>query len=275
LIGGSLAKAIRARYPRRPLIGVEPNARWRSLARRDRIFSKILQRPTAELSCCDLVVLCAPVREVLALLAPVSALMRDGAILTEVSGVKEPVLKAARSRVRPKVSFVGAHPMFGGESGGYAAARAVLWKGGTVAICRDHAGRRALADVSRFYRSLGARVIMCTARQHDLAVAAVSQMPYVIASALALTAKRAGALARRLAGRGLADTTRLAAFAYDIQGEGARRNRHLSGAVRAFGRALRELLDALSSSEEAARRALKRSRAAREALHSSPRRDRR
>src|SRR5262249_42096553 len=204
LIGGSLAKAIRARYPRRVLIGIEPNARQRSLARRDRIFSKILPGPTEELSRCDLVVLCAPVREVLALLAPVSALMTDGAILTDVTGVKEPILRAARSRVRGEVSFVCAHPMFGGERGGYAASRGELWNGGTVAICTDHARRRALAAVSRLYRSLGARVVACTARQHDLAVAAVSQMPYVIASALALTAQEAGPPAPSPRGPGLA-----------------------------------------------------------------------
>jgi prephenate dehydrogenase len=217
-------------------------------------------------------VLCAPVREILALLAPISALMRDGAILTDVAGVKEPILEAARLRVRAKISFVGAHPMFGGERGGYAASRGELWKGGTVAICKDQAGRRALAEVSRLYRRLGVRVMTCTARQHDLAVAAVSQVPYVIASALALSAKRAGPLARRLAGRGLADATRLAAFAYDVQGEVARRNRHLFKTTRIFDRSLRELLEALSTSEGAARRALERSRSARDALFSGPRR---
>jgi prephenate dehydrogenase len=266
LIGGSLAKAIRARFPGRGLIGVEPNARRRVLARRDRIFSKVLPRPTEELSRCEVVVLCAPVRDVLALLAPVSALMRDGTFLTDVCGIKRPIVQAARSRVRAGVSFVGAHPMFGGERGGYAGSHASLWKGGTVAITTDRADRAALAAVSRLHRELGARIVTCTAAAHDSAVAAVSHLPYVVASALALTARGRGTLARRLAGRGLADTTRLASFQYGIQGEAARRNVHLVPVVRAFGKNLRELLAALASSEATARRAFAPSRAAREAL---------
>ena len=266
MIGGSLAKAIRARFPRRRLIGVEPVASRRILARRDRIFSRILSRPTEELSRCDIVVLCAPVREVLALLTPVSALMRDGAILTDVCGIKQPVVQAARSRVRAGVFFVGAHPMFGGERGGYAASHAGLWKGGTVAVTADHADRAALASVRRLHRELGARTVTCAAAAHDSAVAAVSHLPYVVASALALTVIGRGTLARRLAGKGLADTSRLASFQYGIQGEAARRNVHFAETARAFGKNLRKLVAALASSEATARRAFARSRAAREAL---------
>jgi prephenate dehydrogenase len=195
--------------------------------------------------------------------------MHDGAILTDVAGVKEPIVQAARSRVRAKISFVATHPMFGGERGGYAGSRPDLWKNGVVAVCRDRTAPPALAAVARLHRALGARVVTCTAAQHDLAAAAVSHMPYLVASALALTPKETGALARRLAGRGLADTTRLAAFDYEIQGAVARRNAHLARTVHAFRANLRTLLKALASSEGVARRALRRSRLARESLFPS------
>jgi prephenate dehydrogenase len=161
---------------------------------------------------------------------------------------------------------VGAHPMFGGERGGYAASRAELWKGGTVAVSTDHAYRTALAAVSRLHRELGARVVPCSAAAHDSAVALVSHLPYLVASALALTGRGRGMLPRRLAGRGLADTTRLAAFHYDIQGEVARCNVHLAPALGAFAKNLREVLGALASSEGKARLVLGRSRLARESL---------
>ncbi len=271
LMGGSLARALRRRFPRRVLIGVEPGTRTRALARASGIFDTLLPRPSDELSRCGIVVLCAPVPAILRLLGPVSRTMRDGAILTDVGGVKKPIVDGARRRVRPGVAFVGAHPMFGGESGGYAGAREDLWQGGTVAVCTDGGDRESERQAARLHRSLGARIVVCTAAEHDAAVAAVSHLPYLVASALALTARAAGPLAGRLAGRGMADVTRPAGFAYAIQGKAARANSRLPQATRSFERELRRLAGALTAGT-GARRLFSRARAARKRFRSkSPR----
>ncbi len=55
--------------------------------------------------------------------------------------------------------------MFGGEQGGYAAARADLWKGSTVAVCVDDAPERAVERVAEFHGGLGAEVVLCAAAQ--------------------------------------------------------------------------------------------------------------
>src|SRR5262249_22107777 len=151
----------------------------------------------------EIVVLCTPVPAILRLLGPVSRVMREGSLLTDVGGVKEPIVAAACKSVRRRIDFVGAHPMFGGVTGGYAASRGDFWKGGVVALSTDGGNRAAVRAAARFYRSLGARVVPCRAEAHDASVAAVSHLPYLVASALALTARQSGGLARRLAGRGL------------------------------------------------------------------------
>jgi len=240
-MGGSLARALRRRFPRRALIGIETNARARGLARRSGIFDSILTRPTDALAACGIVVLCAPVPAILRLLGPVSRRMRGGAILTDVGGVKEPIARAARSAVRKGVVFVGAHPMFGGERGGFASSRADLWNSGRVAVCGDGLDREAVRRVARLHRDLGARVVLCSPAEHDAAVAAVSHLPYLVASALALAARESGPLARALAGRGFADSTRMAGFAFGVQGEAAASNRHLGDAARLFRKHLDRL----------------------------------
>jgi prephenate dehydrogenase len=154
--------------------------------------------------------------------------------------------------------------MFGGH-GGYAAATPDRWRGGTVAVCTD-GDPAAVEAVAAFHAALGATVVRCPAADHDAAVAMVSHLPYLLASALAAAAREAGPLAARLAGPGLKDTTRLASFAFDIQGEVARRNAHLPEAARRLERHLARLLDAISDSPEAARKALEAARAAREEL---------
>jgi prephenate dehydrogenase len=105
-----------------------------------------------------------------------------------------------------------------------------------------------------------------TAAAHDRAVAAVSHLPYVVASALALTALEAGPLALRLAGRGLLDATRLASFDSTVQGEAARRNASLPRASRSFERHLRRLLETLEVGRRNPSSTLLRARAARESL---------
>ncbi len=266
LMGASLARALRAADPALRLVAVEPRAETRERALADGVVDVALAAPGDELSACTLAILCTPVASIEALLGPVSRLLADGAVLTDVGGAKERIVAEARRAVRPGVRFVGAHPMFGGH-GGYAAATAERWKGGTVAVCTD-GDSAAIEEVAALHAALGATVVRCRAAEHDAAVAMVSHLPYLLASALAAAVKEAGPLAARLAGPGLRDMTRLASFPFDIQGEVSRRNAHLPDAAHRLEGHLRRLLGAIGESPEAARAALEAARAAREELFS-------
>jgi prephenate dehydrogenase len=266
LMGASLARALRAADPAVRIVAVEPREDVRAKALADRVADEALAAPGPALGRCTLAVLCTPVAAIEALMEPVSRLLPDGAVLTDVGGAKERVVAEAARAVRPGVAFVGAHPMFGGH-GGYDAATAERWKGGTVAVCTDGDGA-AVEAVAALHAALGARVIRCAAAEHDAAVAMVSHLPYLVASALAVAVKEAGPLAARLAGPGLKDMTRLASFPFDIQGEVSRRNAHLPEAARHLEAHLGRILGAIADSPEGARSALEAARAAREELFS-------
>ncbi len=268
LMGASLARAARAKDPAVRIVAVEPREEIRRAAIADGVADVALADLAAagpELAGCAIVVLCTPVAAIEELLAPASRAMGDGAVLSDVGGAKEELVAAAARSVRPGVGFAGAHPMFGGH-GGYAGARAELWRGGTVAVCTD-GDPAAVERVAAFHAALGARVVRCRAKEHDAAVATVSHLPYLVASALALAARRAGPLAAELAGPGLRDMTRLARFPFDIQGEVARRNRRLPAAAEALHEELARLLQAAGDASGSARSALEGARLAREALY--------
>lgn len=256
LVGGSLALALRGLSERPRLVGVEPRDDARAAASARGLVDELRSGPDAALEACDVVVLCAPVAAVEASLGAASHAMHDGAILTDVAGVKLAIRDAARAHVRPGVAFVGAHPMFGGERGGLDAARADAWRSGVVAVCEDDAPPWAVDRVVALHEALGARVVRCTAEAHDAAVAWVSHLPYVTAAAIAGLAREADPLALALAGRGFADATRLAGFAFEVQGEVARRNPHLPDAIDALIGRLQAIRDALTSSADDARRVL-------------------
>ena len=265
LMGASLARGVKSLDPGVHVAAAEARAEVRERAVADGVVDAVHEAPGPWLSDRELVVLCTPVAAIEELVGPVSRAMPSGAVLTDVGGAKERVIEVARRDGDPRVPFVGAHPMFGGR-GGYEGARADRWKGGTVAVCTDGAPPAAVARVSALHEALGARVAPCTAAEHDAAVALVSHLPYLVASALSLAARESGPLARALAGPGMNDMTRLAGFAFDIQGEVARRNAHVPEAARLLERHLSRILAAISDSPGAAREALEEARAAREAL---------
>jgi prephenate dehydrogenase len=266
LMGGALARAVRVADATVRIVAVEPGEGVRAQALADGTVDEARAAPDAALGGCELTILCTPVAAIEALLGPVSHLLPDGAVLTDVGGAKEALVARARQAVRPGVAFVGAHPMFGGH-GGYAgsAAAAGRWRGGRVAVCTD-GDPAAVERVAAFHAGLGAEVVRCTAAEHDAAVAMVSHLPYLVARALATVAAQAGPLARALAGRGLEDTTRLAAFPFDIQGEVSRRNARLPEAAERLQQHLTTLMAAIAASPEAARSALEQARRAREEL---------
>jgi prephenate dehydrogenase len=264
VMGASFAMGVRRVRPGVRLVAVEPRGEVRERAIRDRVVEEAVPEPGQVLSRCRLAILCTPVAGIEELLGPVSRFLPDGAVLTDVAGAKERVVALARERVRPGVAFVGAHPMFGGH-GGYDGASADRWLGGTVAVCTD-GDAAAVETVAELHGALGARVQRCSAAQHDAAMAMVSHLPHLVASALASAVREAGPIAVSLAGPGLREMTRLAAIPFDVQGELARRNAHLPGAAARLARQLEALLAAIAESPEAARGALEAARRAREEL---------
>jgi prephenate dehydrogenase len=112
------------------------------------------------------------------------------------------------------VSFVGGHPLAGAAQAGAGAARADLFDGRPWLLTPSEATRTP-ADLERvraFVLALGAQPRVIDAEAHDRAIAFLSHLPQLTASALMHVVGRAvGDGDLSLAGPGLADTTRLAA----------------------------------------------------------------
>jgi prephenate dehydrogenase len=265
VMGGSIARALRDSVRDLRILAVEANPEVRASALAAGVVNEALEAPSDALALCEVVFLCTPVAAAEALLGPVSRAMADGAILTDVCGAKERLLACARDAVRPEVSFVAAHPLFGAPPG-WARARADLWTGGTVAICTDSpASPAALDRVAQLHAHLGARVVRCLASEHDAAAAMTTHLPHLLASALALSARSSSPLVRALAkaDSGLREMTRLAELTFDAQGDLARRNRHLPAMAQQLQADFQRLLGAVVDSPESARAALEAARTAR------------
>ena len=133
------------------------------------------------------------------------------AIVTDVASVKQGILDDLIAVGADLQRYVGSHPMAGRERGGAIAARADLFLGRPWVLAPSAVSTPdALWAIENVAADAGAIPIIMGAREHDDAVALVSHVPQVVASALAARLQGAVPEAIGLAGGGLRDTTRIA-----------------------------------------------------------------
>jgi len=211
LIGGSIALAVRERWPESRVFGVDSEpvlAHALGAGAIERGFETIEASPDV-----SLIVLAAPVRQNIELLQQIG----HPITITDVGGTKREIVNAARA-LAPGVTFVGGHPLGGGERGGFAFARPDLFAGRPwIFTPDDNTNSDAVERLSRFVAGLGAKPLIISADEHDRVMAFVSHLPQLAASALMdVVGSATHGEGLRMAGRGLVDTTRLASSPADV-----------------------------------------------------------
>ena len=218
LMGGSLAAALRAGRN-------ESGASFsvRGIARRAASVELALERgfidegscdPLSGIRDADVVILSTPVRTSIALLAELGPHFRAGCIVTDIGSTKS-AITTAMSQLPPQLDPIGGHPMCGKEISGLEGADAELFKGQVYLLTPLERTSDAAGDVMhRLIALIGARCVTVTPSRHDQLVAAISHLPYLLATCLVnATAEIAtdDPLVWELASSGFRDTSRLAA----------------------------------------------------------------
>lgn len=233
-IGGSIAAALtRGRLVER-VRGIDTDATAVARALERKYVHEGGTAFTRPLLSADLLVLAAPVREVLRMVPEIAALAPYDTFLLDVCSTKVEVMKALgkhfKSDVPGHIRFVGGHPIAGRERAGIDAADPGLFQD-TIFILTpprrltDRASALSLqADplapggpswrVVDWVRALGAEPIFMEAEDHDALLAITSHLPHCLAAALARCAGRDTRQASplgRVIGGSFRDVTRVAA----------------------------------------------------------------
>jgi prephenate dehydrogenase len=210
LIGGSIGLAARQRWPAVHVTAID---------RQPVVDAALRQRiadaggiSVALAADADIVVLSAPVRQNVAILADLARDLAGEALITDVGGTKQATLDAGR-QLPARLRFIGGHPLAGAASGGLNEARADLFRGRPwILTPPDTSLPQDVERLRTFVTGLGARPKIMEAAAHDHLMAYLSHLPQIAVSALMqVVGEHAGADGLHLAGSGLRDTTRLAA----------------------------------------------------------------
>jgi prephenate dehydrogenase len=257
LLGGSIGLAVRQRRLAKETAGFV--RRTASLA--DCEQAGALDYATTDLlaavSGAELVILCTPLAQMVAITDQLLPALKPGAVVTDVGSVKASVVRALETRVsRAGAHFVGSHPMAGAEKTGVRAARADLFVNAVCVVTptkKSHAP--AVRALEAFWKALGARTCRLAPAEHDALVSQTSHLPHVVAATLAsrvLHPHKARAQSA-LCATGFRDTTRIASGSPEMWRDIALANRqNLARAVKGFIADLGKFQQALARADHAA-----------------------
>ncbi len=206
LMGGSLALALRPYLDHLTLIDPHPHARQAAAGLADRVTADLADGVTDA----ELVILAAPVRAILRLVAELPAARPDGCLLLDLGSTKE-IICRSMAAMPSQFQAIGGHPMCGRETAGFAAADPDLYRNQTFVLCRNGRTTPRVEQVSlAILARIGSRPLFLPPDMHDGLVGASSHLPYLASAALMQTA---AALRDdqvwRVSASGFRDTSRL------------------------------------------------------------------
>lgn len=215
LIGGSIARAIRSRYPETRIM-VYTRRKNPDLEEgvREGVIDTLVYEINQSFASCDILFLCAPVLTNIDALHRLKPLIRENCIITDVGSVKGNIQKEA-ARLGMEKNFIGGHPMAGSEKTGYANSSADLLKNSYYLLTPT--SQTSETDLNRLISLISCTEATCVILEpdkHDAVTAAISHVPHIAAAALVnmvQTNDDEHEYMKSFAAGGFRDTTRIAA----------------------------------------------------------------
>ena len=148
LIGGSIAAALRHRFPNTTITGIgREEDRLKQAIRRgllDRIHTSISPTSIAPGS---LVVICLPVDQIANAVRQIAGLNDSSIAITDAGSVKSLIYETLKRTGGKVVTYIGAHPIAGGEKTGFEHAQPDLFVGRKCIITPEEACQNTLVRV--------------------------------------------------------------------------------------------------------------------------------
>jgi len=113
-------------------------------------------------------------------------LLRPGAVITDVTGVKTGVVYALQEQLRPDVEFIASHPMAGRERWGVESSDPAIFRGANFIVTpTERNSPEAIALCEDLGYTLGfARISRLSPEEHDDMIGFLSQLTHCIAVSL-------------------------------------------------------------------------------------------
>lgn len=250
LIGGSIGLALRRRGLARRVVGVGRRESSLRKAKRHEVVDATTTSIAKGVADAELIVVGTPVSTIVDVVCEAAGHCPAEAVITDAGSTKSRILTELARRLALPGAFVGSHPLAGSEKSGAEFAAENLFEQRVVVVTPTRrSDEQRVARVEAFWESLGGRVMRMTPQAHDAAVAEISHMPHLVASALAAATSEKHL---PLAAGGWRDTTRVAAGDVELWRQIVDENRgHVLKSLDKFAKVLSKLHAAVERGDEA------------------------
>lgn len=205
LMGGSMAWAIKDAAG--TLVASDPDDRTRTLVREANIVQEIRAHPQDILPGADVILLAAPVGEILNLIPRLPGWHSGEPLVLDLGSTKSDICQRL-DELPDRFDVLGGHPMCGKAVGGFEQADPDLFRDAPLAFTAlERTTDRARSFAKALASHLGAHPLWIEAGQHDAWVGATSHLPYLLSVAQVLVTPEQAA---PLIGTGFQSATRLA-----------------------------------------------------------------
>ncbi|AIZ41561.1 prephenate dehydrogenase [Cellulophaga baltica] len=211
LIGGSMAKDIKATNPDAVIYGIDINEKHIEEALAIELIDK--KATYNDLSIADIVIVSVPVDVMVLELPKVLDVVNDDAVVLDAGSTKSLICNAVVSHPKRR-NFLACHPIAGTEFSGPAAAINNLYRGKTNIICEVEKTAFKLQEKAlAIFQQLGMRIRYMNPEAHDKHIAYVSHLSHISSFMLGKTVIAKEKNERDIfdmAGSGFESTVRLA-----------------------------------------------------------------
>lgn len=186
LIGGSLARALRAAGQVHEIVGTSRNAAHLQKAVELGVIDRYDTDLCAAVSGSDMVFVSVPLGAMRGVFETISAALDTGAVVTDAGSAKASVVEDVRAVFSSMPAwFVPGHPIAGTEQSGVEASFAELYRGRRVILTPlEETRAEATQQVRAMWEAAGAVVDEMSVKHHDEILAATSHLPHLLAFAL-------------------------------------------------------------------------------------------
>ena len=210
VIGGSFAMGLRsAGYSN--VYGVDVNEATVKIAVDQGIIKQGFVEANDILQDMDVIMISLYPNQIAPFVEQYRSVLKDGAILTDVTGVKTAIIEKVSKVLPSTVDFVFAHPMRGSEKQGIEGADHMRFIGANALITPVPTNKEtSLQLIEKLYREVGFNQVMrVSPEKHDEQIAYVSQLMHVLSVAV-VNSQQASEETLTFAGNSFHELTRIA-----------------------------------------------------------------
>lgn len=245
LIGGSIARRLRG-FHDCTIAAYNRSRESLDLAIADGIIDEAYNTPGEAMDNADLIIMCLYPQLNVDFVRDNLDSIKDGAVITDVTGVKGFIINEMKKILPDTVDFIGGHPMAGREVGGYKSSTDTLFNNAPYIITPDKTNKPENVELVRSMAEyIGCRIVVTTTPdEHDSIIAYTSQLMHIVA--VALCDNPLLERSSSFAGGSLQDCTRIAVINEKMWSELFVENKyHLSDRITEFQDCLEKMKQAV------------------------------